>query len=68
LLEHPHLGVQREPREDPGGMVVVPELPPELQIELGEEPRPLQDLLDLRIEVSLSVESFLNQMISPVFL
>jgi hypothetical protein len=65
LLEHPHLGIQREPGEDPGGMVVVPELPPELQVQLVEEPRPLKYLLDLNLEVSLGVESFPDQGISP---
>src|SRR5699024_4510713 len=58
LLEHPDLAVRLEPRQHPGGVVIVEQLAAELQIQLAAElGDALFDLLGLGGEVFLIVKT-----------
>ena len=58
LLEHPDLAVRLKARQDAGGVIVVKEFAPELQIQLAAELLdPLADVLGLYLQVFVVVKT-----------
>ena len=58
LQQHLHLAVRLKARQNPGGVIVVKELPAEFQIQLAAElGNPVPDVLGLKLHIFLVVET-----------